>query len=163
MIDSCCPCGSQTEYSQCCGKYINNKQLAMHPEALMRSRYTAYTQANIDYIAKTCCGPAAEKFNYQTAKQWAEQVSWQALQVIRAYIDQADTNHGYVEFKAYYQQHGQKQCIHELSEFIKKNEQWYYYQGQYLPLPAQSTKIGRNDPCSCGSGKKFKKCCAATS
>lgn len=20
-------------------------------------------------------------------------------------------------------------------------------------------KIGRNDPCSCGSGKKFKKCC----
>ncbi|MFY7842730.1 MAG: SEC-C metal-binding domain-containing protein [Rhabdochlamydiaceae bacterium] len=21
------------------------------------------------------------------------------------------------------------------------------------------TKIGRNDPCSCGSGKKFKKCC----
>jgi SWIM/SEC-C metal-binding protein len=26
--------------------------------------------------------------------------------------------------------------------------------------PARSTpKIGRNDPCSCGSGKKFKKCC----
>lgn len=22
-----------------------------------------------------------------------------------------------------------------------------------------STKIGRNDPCHCGSGKKFKKCC----
>lgn len=22
-------------------------------------------------------------------------------------------------------------------------------------------KIGRNDPCPCGSGKKFKKCCAA--
>jgi SWIM/SEC-C metal-binding protein len=23
-------------------------------------------------------------------------------------------------------------------------------------------KVGRNDPCSCGSGRKFKKCCAAT-
>ncbi|MBF4401711.1 SEC-C metal-binding domain-containing protein, partial [Vibrio anguillarum] len=22
------------------------------------------------------------------------------------------------------------------------------------------TKLGRNDPCHCGSGKKFKKCCA---
>jgi uncharacterized protein len=27
-------------------------------------------------------------------------------------------------------------------------------------LPALSTKIGRNDPCPCGSGKKYKKCCA---
>ena len=23
-------------------------------------------------------------------------------------------------------------------------------------------KVGRNDPCPCGSGKKFKKCCAGT-
>ena len=25
--------------------------------------------------------------------------------------------------------------------------------------PARSTKVGRNDPCPCGSGKKYKKCC----
>ena len=29
----------------------------------------------------------------------------------------------------------------------------------YPPAPAVSTKIGRNDPCPCGSGKKYKKCC----
>jgi methionyl aminopeptidase len=29
--------------------------------------------------------------------------------------------------------------------------------------PIRSTKIGRNDPCPCGSGKKFKKCCASKS
>ncbi|MFT5440997.1 MAG: hypothetical protein ACI8W3_000037 [Myxococcota bacterium] len=27
------------------------------------------------------------------------------------------------------------------------------------PLRRQGVKVGRNDPCSCGSGKKFKKCC----
>ncbi|WP_066319750.1 SEC-C metal-binding domain-containing protein [Bacillus sp. FJAT-29814] len=27
--------------------------------------------------------------------------------------------------------------------------------------PARSEKIGRNDPCPCGSGKKYKKCCGA--
>ncbi len=27
------------------------------------------------------------------------------------------------------------------------------------PKPVQSVKIGRNDPCPCGSGKKYKKCC----
>lgn len=29
---------------------------------------------------------------------------------------------------------------------------------QALPVP---TKVGRNDPCPCGSGKKYKKCCGA--
>jgi hypothetical protein len=29
------------------------------------------------------------------------------------------------------------------------------------PEPAVSDKVGRNDPCPCGSGKKYKKCCGA--
>ena len=28
-----------------------------------------------------------------------------------------------------------------------------------LAAPTQSAKVGPNDPCPCGSGKKFKKCC----
>ena len=31
-----------------------------------------------------------------------------------------------------------------------------------VPEPAHGTKVGRNDPCPCGSGKKYKKCCGAT-
>ena len=36
--------------------------------------------------------------------------------------------------------------------------------GDHAPLPAPSpseatAKVGRNDPCPCGSGKKYKKCC----
>ena len=27
------------------------------------------------------------------------------------------------------------------------------------PFPARGAKVGRNDPCPCGSGKKYKKCC----
>lgn len=27
--------------------------------------------------------------------------------------------------------------------------------------PVQTVKIGRNEPCPCGSGKKYKKCCGA--
>ncbi|MGO9271098.1 MAG: UPF0149 family protein [Terriglobia bacterium] len=29
------------------------------------------------------------------------------------------------------------------------------------PDPARSPRVGRNDPCPCGSGKKYKKCCGA--
>jgi SEC-C motif domain protein len=30
---------------------------------------------------------------------------------------------------------------------------------KFSNVPIKSEKVGRNDPCSCGSGKKYKKCC----
>ena len=36
-----------------------------------------------------------------------------------------------------------------------------YWRTAPKPVPASSAKIGRNDPCPCGSGRKFKKCCGA--
>ena len=32
-----------------------------------------------------------------------------------------------------------------------------------VPVTREAPKVGRNDPCPCGSGKKFKKCCGAAS
>lgn len=32
----------------------------------------------------------------------------------------------------------------------------------HTPIVAKPKKIGRNDPCPCGSGKKYKRCCART-
>ncbi|MGL4606551.1 MAG: preprotein translocase subunit SecA [Eubacteriaceae bacterium] len=32
-------------------------------------------------------------------------------------------------------------------------------EGAIAPVEAKSDKVGRNDPCPCGSGKKYKKCC----
>lgn len=29
---------------------------------------------------------------------------------------------------------------------------------KYIRKPIESKKVGRNDPCNCGSGKKYKKC-----
>ena len=43
----------------------------------------------------------------------------------------------------------------------------YFYDDRALyapnttPYARNSAKIGRNDPCPCGSGKKYKKCCGA--
>jgi uncharacterized protein YecA (UPF0149 family) len=30
------------------------------------------------------------------------------------------------------------------------------------PIESEEPKVGRNDPCPCGSGKKYKKCCGVT-
>ena len=48
----------------------------------------------------------------------------------------------------------------KISQFVRENNQWYYVDGKgQEPVRRESPKVGRNDPCTCGSGKKYKKCC----
>lgn len=121
-----CYCGSEKPYEACCGAYIDGGQIAAKPEALMRSRYSAYVQAKIDYIAATMCAPASTGFDPLEARRWAESVEWQALHVIKARYDPRDSNRAMVEFKAYYCEHGIVRCLHERSTFVRKNGRWFY-------------------------------------
>jgi len=139
-----CLCGSNKNYTECCGIYINDQVKPETPEKLMRSRYTAYTQANIDYIFRTMKAPALNHFNAESAKQWAETVQWLGLEIIRSTIDKTK---GYVEFIAHFSVHGKNDTIHEISEFHQLNEQWYYVDGKHEQAkPYVKVKIGRNDP-----------------
>lgn len=149
-----CPCGSTLDYLICCNPYLDNKTTPPTPEALMRSRYTAYTLANIDYIKKTMHGKPLVNFNEQEAMRWAQSVYWLGLRVIRSWQDSEDS--GFVEFIASYLDNGSVKIMHETSEFLKINDGWFYIDGQPIPEPAKS--VSRNGPCPCGSARKFKSC-----
>ncbi len=155
-----CPCGTHKPYDHCCGLFISGQQLPTTPEALMRSRYTAYTQANIDYISNTMKEPASKDFNPEEARSWANDVSWLKLEIVDTSYD--DDHHGKVEFIAHYAHENMKYVLHEVSLFRRDDKQWFYIDG-HGPLNKPQTrahkKISRNDPCSCGSNKKYKKCC----
>lgn len=97
----------------------------------MRSRYTAYTMADIAYIQKTQCGKAAEGFNALDAFVWAKRVTWVRLEVLNASIKQPQK--GTVEFIARFIDAGSSQSMHEKSEFIKKAGQWFYVDGVHVP------------------------------
>lgn len=155
-----CPCGSNKNYSECCGLYINGHKKPEVPEQLMRSRYTAYTQANIDYIIKTMRPPASINFNENFEKDSASNVKWLGLDIIKTSIDHSK---GYVEFIAHFEKQGKKDFFHEKSEFHRINDEWYYVDGIVDKIkPYAKIQIGRNDLCHCGSGKKYKKCCMNT-
>ena len=144
-----CPCGLKASYHDCCGRFIEGDQLPETAEQLMRSRYTAYSQANVDYIAKTMRGAALKDFNPEQAKAWAEQVQWLGLTVTDR---QSQGDCATVTFIARCFMGDQRQNIIEKSEFQKIEDRWYYFDGE-------QPKFGRNDDCPCGSGKKYKKCC----
>ena len=48
-----CPCQSSLEYNLCCGRYHKGKLAAPTAEALMRSRYSAYSLQLGRYLFKT--------------------------------------------------------------------------------------------------------------
>jgi SEC-C motif domain protein len=152
-LSTSCACQSQRDYSECCGHYLSNQDIPKTPEALMRSRYTAYSQANIDYIQRTMRGQALINFNPEEARQWAMRVQWLGLKIISAPMVTAATHIGFVEFIAIFMQDNQRHIIHERSEFHRLDGRWYYMTG-YTP------KVNRNATCPCGSGKKFKRCCS---
>lgn len=125
IIPSLCLCGSGKMKELCCSQYISGQKIPATAEALMRSRYTAYTQGNIDYIQATMREKAAENFDPLSALQWAKTAKWKRLKVIRAFSD-ADTGIAYVEFTAYYIFKGAPQKLVEVSAFKQMDGRWYY-------------------------------------
>jgi SEC-C motif-containing protein len=124
-----CPCGSGKKFADCCGPYLEGTRLPKNPEALMRSRYTAYSMANIDYIQATMKDTAAAGYDPESAKEWASKAKWKRLQVFQSYLDPNDAKHGFVEFSAFFILEGKPQRIHELSEFKCEDDKWYYVNG----------------------------------
>ena len=118
-----CPCGSKHDSASCCAAFISGLALPPTPEALMRSRYTAYTQGNIEYIAQTMAGRAAIGFDPISAKQWALSVIWNKLEVLSS---SAQGDKGEVRFKAYFSSAGKPHIMTEHSLFERINGRWMY-------------------------------------
>jgi len=151
-----CPCDPQKNYLSCCEPYITGKKNPETAEALMRSRYTAYTMANIDYIKETMRGDALASFQEMDAKSRAKRVKWIKLHVLKSVIENSRT--AYVEFEASFVDASRLKSIHEKSEFNYEEGRWYYIRGVHLPTAHTEQIISRNMNCPCGSQRKFKNC-----
>ncbi|MFH2002487.1 MAG: YchJ family protein [Planctomycetota bacterium] len=157
-----CPCGSNKELDSCCGPILNGDQEALTAEALMRSRYTAFATGNIAHIRNSTYRLSLDKFDEKGARKWSEESKWNGLEIISVEEGAETDDKGKVEFKARYAQNEDEYEHHEIAEFKKEKGRWYFVDGRIVNTTTfirETPKVGRNDPCTCGSGKKFKKCC----
>lgn len=147
-----CYCGSAAGYAQCC-KPLHQGQAASSPEALMRSRYSAFVLANADYLLKSwhpSTRPTELELNLEDV--------WCGLKVLNS---EQLTASGKVHFQAVFKEQVDKKAaqffiIDENSNFVLEAGHWFYVDG--LPVVTQ-LKPQRNDICPCNTGLKFKKCC----
>jgi len=159
-----CPCQSGKAYSQCCEPLIKGSTQAETAEQLMRARYTAYTQIEMDFIEKTHDPTSKQDIDMQGSREWAESTTWDGLEIVETKQGGVNDDAGTVEFKATFLTDEGPQIHHELSYFRKHDGVWYYSDSTHpsRTIVRESPKVGRNEPCPCGSGKKFKKCCGSS-
>jgi SEC-C motif-containing protein len=176
---SLCPCQSGAECSKCCEPLIDGTAKPKTAEQLMRARYTAYTRGDMEFIKTTMTREAAKDFDLKAAEKWSRDSEWKGLKVLSTEHGQANDKKGTVEFTATYVANGEAIDHHEVAEFRRGTDgSWLFHNGDghthkageghhhhnhgpQAPVVREEPKIGRNDPCPCGSGKKYKKCCAA--
>lgn len=148
-----CPCNSNLDYQNCCGRYHAGAKPDC-AEDLMRARYSAYAQHNVEFIRDTSLPAQQAQLDMAAIADWSQNSHWLGLEVLAERIH-ADQRHATVEFIAHWQDAEGQHQHQETSLFIRPAEQWYFYDPN-VPLRAE-----RNAPCPCGSRLKFKKCCAA--
>ncbi len=157
-----CPCGSGNEFAACCEPYVNGQQVAPTAEATMRARYSAYSTAAMDFLQESLHPDHRADYDPERAREWAENSEWHDLEVVEVRDGGPDDDAGTVEFIASYTYDAELQHYHEVAEFVREDGRWYFKGGEAgtrKPLVREEPKVGRNDPCPCGSGRKFKRCC----
>lgn len=115
-----CPCNPDKLYIECCKKAHQNLHSVKTAEELMRSRYSAFVLANIDYLQKSHhSSTLPNNKEKKEILEWTKSVNWLKLEVINSTEDT-------VEFKAYFFENGKMDLIHENSLFILENNHWTY-------------------------------------
>ncbi len=143
-----CPCRmQQTEdilYEKCCEPF-HSGELAGTPEQLMRSRFSGFVLGLTEYIKQTW-HPSTRPSDLALSPDH----NWLKLDIVKARDSQ-------VHFRAYFKDEDGFAVLDEISDFVLEDGRWFYVSGE---TQTHSMNLGRNDVCLCGSGKKFKKCCA---
>ena len=157
-----CPCGSGSTYADCCEPIIKGESPAQTAEQLMRARYSAYAKMEMDFLFESLHSDHRDGYDEKQTRDWAAESVWEGLEILNTENGGKGDASGTVEFIADYSVKGEKNRHHELASFEKNDGTWYFTDGAVVP-PKQfvrtGPKIGRNDPCPCNSGKKYKKCC----
>ena len=159
-----CPCGSGSAYAACCEPLITGQREADTAEALMRARYTAYARAETEFLLASLHPDNRDEHEPDKIRAWAEESKWHGLEILGTEAGGPADETGYVEFVAEYTYDSERSHHHERAVFSRHEGRWYFVEGDPVkgrPYVRNAPKVGRNDPCPCGSGRKYKRCCGS--
>ena len=133
----------------------------------MRSRYSAFVVGAVDWIVDSHHSETVDEVNRDEIESWSRDSEWLGLRIRDVTDGGEHDDDGVVHFRARYRTQGQQIDHVERAKFLREGGDWRFHsvlvdepEHELVPVAPRST-VGRNDPCTCGSGKKYKKCCGA--
>jgi len=131
----------------------------------MRARYSAFAVGAIDYLIDTVAPEAHSDMERGSLEAWSKESQWHGLDIVETVDGKPGDKTGIVEFTAHFSRLGKREAHYERSSFRfdEAGQRWYFVEGGKPKgkTVVKGAQVGRNDPCPCGSGKKYKKCCGA--
>ncbi len=96
----------------------------------MRSRFSAYAIADVEYVFLTTYPSTRRIYDRQAIENWARTSLWQKLEIISIEKGGIKDKRGMVEFKAYYLDSNRESKVHhEYSNFVKELGKWFFVDG----------------------------------
>ncbi len=140
---------------------VKGERRAKTAVELMKARYLAYSTGNIDFIINSHDPKTRENVSKEATEKWSRSAHWLGLEIRSCEDGGVNDKEGSVEFVARFELGGRTIAHHEKAFFRKINDAWFFVDGHEVPetYVRSAPKVGRNDPCPCGSGKKYKFCC----
>jgi SEC-C motif-containing protein len=138
---------------------LRGERVPATAEELMRSRFTAHVVRDFRHLHRTYLATAKQP--YTDEENDGTDLTWTRL-VVHTHEVGPKPDAAFVDFTAYFQDGDTERPLHEKSEFARLDGVWYYTRAVRTgpaPVKAAAPKIGRNEPCPCGSGRKYKHCC----
>jgi SEC-C motif-containing protein len=156
-----CPCTSNRPFSECCEPILKGVTQAPTAEHLVRARYSAFVLSDLDYVERTHAPEIRADFNRAEAERLADECEWVSLHIHSSKVCE---NIADVQYVVRIRLQGKIIAKASSSHFRRDDGEWLFVRSTPVPHLEHigRVKIGRNDPCHCGSGKKFKKCCDVT-
>jgi len=123
-----CPCGSERKLIDCCGPYLNRSELPKTAEKLMRSRYSANVLNDNAYLLSTW----HESTKPSLVDETNSDLKWMSLKIRNRNLGDAVDSEGTVEFIAKFKINGKAHRLHEISNFLKIENKWFYVDGKII-------------------------------
>lgn len=116
-----CPCGAGDQFGQCCLPLHRGERSAATAEQLMRSRYSAYSVGDSEYLWRTW-HPGTRPAEASSPAR----LEWVSLEILEVVGGQPGDERGVVEFRARHRQGRRTGVLHERSRFAVRAGRWFY-------------------------------------
>ena len=149
--DQKCPCGSGIFYSDCCEPLHSGAKSAQSTADLLRARYSAFVLKRAEYIRATWME------GYLPEELTLDGVRWLGLEILE-WQGACDDCKGRALYHLDFESQGERRRLLCESLYERIDGEWFYRE-ERRQREVALVKVGRNVPCPCGSGRKFKRCC----